>query len=110
LAEQPDQSAESQFMPGPRKHAQEVERTLPPSKPSDARPRRKSTNITLSAGLVAEAKALGVNVSQAAEAGVAEAVARKRAERWLADNGEALESSNSFVEERGLPLARYRNF
>lgn len=60
--------------------------------------------------MVAEAKALGVNLSQAAEVGVAEAVARKRAERWLTDNSEALESSNAFVDKRGLPLAKYRNF
>ena len=28
------------------------------------------------------------------------------AERWLAENGEALESSNAYVAEHGLPLAR----
>jgi antitoxin CcdA len=71
---------------------------------------RKSTNVTLSQALVEEAKALGVNLSQAAEVGVAEAVARRRAEQWLADNGEALDSSNAFAEQHGLPLARHRNF
>lgn len=29
------------------------------------------------------------------------------AERWLAQNAEALESSNKFVERHGLPLRRY---
>lgn len=29
----------------------------------------------------------------------------ERNERWLADNRDALESSNAFVEEHGLPLA-----
>lgn len=71
---------------------------------------RQSTNLTLAAGLVAEARALGINVSQAAEVGIAAAVAQRRQERWLAENRSALESSNAFVEQHGLPLARHRNF
>ncbi|MFT4102365.1 MAG: type II toxin-antitoxin system CcdA family antitoxin [Burkholderiaceae bacterium] len=71
---------------------------------------RKSTNLTLSSRLVAEAKNLGVNVSLAAEAGIAAAVAQHRRQRWLAENQDALESSNTFVERHGLPLARYRDF
>lgn len=71
---------------------------------------RKPTNVSLAVGLVAEARALGVNVSQAAEVGIAAAVARRRQERWLADNQDALQSSNVFVEQHGLPLAAYRNF
>jgi len=76
----------------------------------DSAPARKSTNVTLAVGVVAEARALGINVSQAAEAGIAAAVARRRQERWLAENQAALESSNAFVEQHGLPLAQYRNF
>jgi antitoxin CcdA len=73
-------------------------------------PVRKATNLTLAIGLVAEARALGINVSQAAEVGIAAAVARRRHEQWQAENREALDSSNAFVEQRGLPLASYRNF
>ncbi|MBC7699671.1 type II toxin-antitoxin system CcdA family antitoxin [Aquabacterium sp.] len=71
---------------------------------------RKATNVTLDAILLAEAKALRINVSQAAEAGVAQAVATKRQELWLAANREALESSNAYVEQNGLPLAHHRHF
>ncbi len=73
-------------------------------------PPRKSTNLTLSAHLVAEAQKLEVNLSQAAEAGIAAEVARRRQERWLAENREALDSSNTHVEAHGLPLAAYRHF
>jgi antitoxin CcdA len=59
---------------------------------------------------VAEARELGVNVSQAAEVGIAAAVAGRRQPRWLDENRDALESSNAFVEQHGLPLAEYRNF
>ena len=82
----------------------------PTARTDSAALRRKSTNVTLPLALVDEAKALGVNLSQAAEVGVADAVARKRAEVWLAENREALESSNAFVEAHGVPLAQYRNF
>lgn len=71
---------------------------------------RRATNVTLGEALLAEAKALNINLSQAAEAGVAQAVAARRAELWLSDNREALESSNAFVEAKGLPLARHRSF
>lgn len=71
---------------------------------------RKATNVSLDEALLAEAKALRINVSQAAETGLAKAVAEKRAELWLKANREALESSNAYVKEHGLPLARYRSF
>ena len=71
---------------------------------------RKATNITLEEALLAEAKSLQINISKAAEAGVARAIAEKRAELWLQDNQAALESSNAYVEQHGLPLARYRGF
>lgn len=71
---------------------------------------RKATNVTIDEALLVEAKALSVNVSQAAEAGVAQAIAQRRAERWLAENQEALASSNAYVEVHGLPLSRHREF
>jgi antitoxin CcdA len=69
---------------------------------------RRSMKITLAVGLVTEARELRVDVSQAAEAGIAAAVLQRRQERWLADNQPALESSNAFVEQHGLPLSRHR--
>lgn len=50
------------------------------------------------------------SASLAAEAGITAAVAFQRLARWLAENRNALESSNTFVEQRGLPLANYRRF
>ncbi|MBA2960508.1 MULTISPECIES: type II toxin-antitoxin system CcdA family antitoxin [Ramlibacter] len=97
-------------MPRPRRTIPSSEHPSPPTRRDGAALRRRSTNVTLTVALVEEAKELGVNLSQAAEVGVAGAVARKRAEVWLAENREALESSNAFVEAHGLPLARYRNF
>ena len=53
---------------------------------------------------------MGINVSQAAEAGLAQAVKLQKQQRWLKDNNQAIESSNDFVTQHGLPLAKYRHF
>lgn len=71
---------------------------------------KKATNVSLAENLLAEAKELRINVSQAAESGVAMAVAQKRAEIWLKENWEAIQSSNDYVEKHGLPLEQFRMF
>jgi len=71
---------------------------------------RKPTNVSLDSALLKEAKALGINVSRSAEAGIAEAVKLHKQEKWLKENVRALESSNSYVEANGLPLVRHRKF
>lgn len=78
-----------------------------------SRPRtavKRATNVSLPEDLLSEAKALQINISQAAEAGVAQAIARARSELWLSESQEAIKSSNAFVEKQGLPLAKYRMF
>jgi antitoxin CcdA len=72
--------------------------------------RRIATNVSLDSALVAEARALGINISQASSRGLESAVAQARAERWLEENKAALEASNAFVEAHGLPLASLRQF
>lgn len=71
---------------------------------------RRTTNVSIDARLLDEARALQVNISRAAEQGLAQATAERRALLWLEENQAALESSNEYVEQRGLPLARYRSF
>ena len=71
---------------------------------------RKATNVTFDAQLLARAKDLKINISQAAEVGLARAVAARQAELWLQGNQDALQSSNEYVDRNGLPLARFKNF
>ncbi|MBE0691787.1 MAG: type II toxin-antitoxin system CcdA family antitoxin [Aquamicrobium sp.] len=71
---------------------------------------RKAANLSIDADLLSEAKALSVNISRAAEAGIAEAVRKEKERLWRQENREALESWNAWVEENGLPLAKYRQF
>lgn len=71
---------------------------------------RRPTNVSLPGALVAEAKALDVNLSRACEAGLDAAVQAARARRWKADNAAAMESWTKPLERQGLPLARFRSF
>lgn len=71
---------------------------------------RQAANLSIDANLMKEAKGLDVNVSRAAEAGIAEAVAAEKTRLWKIENREAIQSLNAYVEENGLPLEEFRQF
>jgi antitoxin CcdA len=71
---------------------------------------RKATNLTLDSQLVEEARSLKVNVSRAAEAGIADAVRLEKLRLWQEENAEAIADTNAWVDRNGLPLAKYRVF
>ena len=72
-------------------------------------PERRA-NASPTENLLSEAKTLGVDVSNVAEAELARAMFGRRAELWLKENAEAIESSNAYVEQYGLPFEKYRMF
>lgn len=82
--------------------------TLLPKNYEDA-PRRP-TNVSLNSKLLEEAKALGINVSRAAERGLEAEVKAARTKAWKEEHRAAFEEWNKYIEEHGLPLARYRQF
>ncbi|WP_428375342.1 type II toxin-antitoxin system CcdA family antitoxin [Lichenicoccus sp.] len=71
---------------------------------------RRATNVTLPDALLHDARQLGINLSQACERGLAEAVTEMRRQRWLEHNRDAIRAWNEHVAVRGLPLAAYRQF
>lgn len=71
---------------------------------------RVPANLSIDAALMREAKALDVNVSRAAEAGIAEAVAAEKARLWKLENREAIQGLNEYVEKNGIPLAEFQQF
>lgn len=73
-------------------------------------PSRRSTSLTLSRSLLDEARELGVNVSRAAEAGVAAAVRAERVRRWHEENAGAIADYNRLIDAQGVPLSRFRKF
>jgi antitoxin CcdA len=71
---------------------------------------RKSTNLSLDAQLVADAKPFGLNLSETAERAIAEAVREEKVRRWKEENREAIEAYNRYIDEHGVPLSEFRQF
>ena len=80
------------------------------SQPAGSTPSRRATNVTLPKTLLREAREMGINLSQACERGLAAEVAALRRQRWLEENGAAMQAWNEHVDRHGLPLAAYRQF
>ena len=71
---------------------------------------RKVCNVTVDLEILAQARKLKINPSEAAQQGVPVAISKRMTELWMHENCDALESSNAYVRQSGLPLAKYRNF
>lgn len=65
------------------------------------RPKRR-TNVSIDAQLLAEARAMGVNLSAALESKLAELLKTERQRRWLEENKAGFEAANAFIEKHGL--------
>ena len=63
---------------------------------------RKAVNLSLDAALVAEAKALDLNLSRTLEEALRARVREEKARRWQEANAEAIRLSNEELERNGL--------
>ena len=71
---------------------------------------RSSTSMSLDRAVLDEARALGINLSQAAERGLRAAIREARAEAWKRENAGAIADYNAMIEAEGVPLADLRKF
>jgi len=71
---------------------------------------RQPANLSIDSQLMKEAKGLNVNVSRAAEAGIAEAVAAEKTRLWKLENRATMDAWNDYVETHGVPLKEHRQF
>ncbi|WP_434711856.1 type II toxin-antitoxin system CcdA family antitoxin [Rhizobium sp. YTUHZ045] len=71
---------------------------------------RTAANLSLDESLVSQARELKINISRAAEEGIAKAIKAERERLWRIENAEAIRLENEYVEKHGLPLAEYRQF
>lgn len=67
--------------------------------------RRKPVTLTVREDVLQAAQALSLNTSQAAEAGIREAIRRTRTAQWLVANQDAISAYNAELEERGPAIA-----
>ncbi|WP_352896549.1 type II toxin-antitoxin system CcdA family antitoxin [Mesorhizobium sp. M0833] len=63
---------------------------------------RQPANLSIDSKLMKEAKGLDVNVSRAAEAGIAEAVAAEKTRLWKLENRATIDAWNEYVEKHGI--------
>ncbi|MEG3181616.1 type II toxin-antitoxin system CcdA family antitoxin [Sphingomonas sp. LT1P40] len=72
--------------------------------------KRKPVNLSIDTGIVAAAREAGINLSQVSERAIRDAAKAERDRKWAEDNRDWAETWNAWVDEHGLPLARYRQF
>ena len=69
---------------------------------------KKATNLSINSDLLAKARVLKLNLSATLETALDEAVRKAERVQWLKNNQQAIDKSNSLVEEKGLFADAYR--
>lgn len=63
---------------------------------------KRAVNLNINSDLVAKARALKLNLSEAFEKQLAELVRLAQRENWQAENAEAIKRANARIEKHGL--------
>jgi antitoxin CcdA len=71
---------------------------------------KKATNITLSQEVVADAKALGLNLSQTCERLLRETIRMEKERRWAREHADFIAAYNQRVQDEGVVLEQWRTF
>jgi antitoxin CcdA len=74
------------------------------------RAKKRATNLTLDEGLLARARALGLNLSSVVEEVLRERIRAEEAHRWLSEHKVAIDELNRETELHGLWSERLRQF
>jgi antitoxin CcdA len=72
--------------------------------------RKRAVNVSLDETLVAEARALGVNLSQTLEDELRKKVQEEQSRRFQEQHRETFEAFNRFIEKHGLWIEEYREW
>lgn len=73
-------------------------------KHNPGRSKRRPHTFTVRSDLMGEAKALRLNASRAAEAGIEAAVRRAKEKAWLEENAAAIKAHNERVAKSGVMI------
>ncbi len=71
---------------------------------------KKPTNLTVNSDLLRIAKELKINVSATLEKALAEKVNEQQRQTWLAENKQAIDDYNQFIENNGVFSDDLRKF
>ena len=72
--------------------------------------RKRAVNVTVDENVLAEAKQLGLNLSQVLEDELKKRVTEERTRRWQEEHREAFDAHNRFIEKHGIWSAKYRSW
>lgn len=76
----------------------------------DPKAPKKAVNLSINSDLLRQARALGLNLSQALEQTLDRQVRERRAQAWAEENREAIEARRAWVEQNGLWSDGLRQF
>ncbi|MBD0414214.1 type II toxin-antitoxin system CcdA family antitoxin [Oryzicola mucosus] len=71
---------------------------------------QRAANKPSHSDLLNEARELGFDVSQVASSDLRQTIKAEKERRWKLENKEAIEETNAYFREHGLPLENYRQF
>jgi antitoxin CcdA len=66
--------------------------------------KRKTTTVTLPPSLLAEAKALNINLSRTLENTILSLVKENEAKKWAEENKDVIESMNAYYEKNDVSI------
>ena len=72
--------------------------------------RKRAANVSIDAEVLAEAKTMGINLSQTLEDELRKQVRQAKIDRWSEENKEAIDSYNRFIEEHGIWSEEYHSW
>ncbi|MDA8231156.1 MAG: type II toxin-antitoxin system CcdA family antitoxin [Magnetospirillum sp.] len=76
----------------------------------DPKAPKRAVNVSVNEDLLAQARALGINLSQTLEGRLADLVREAKAKAWAEENAEAIQSYRRYVAMRGIWSDGLRTF
>ncbi len=76
----------------------------------DVKAPKRAVNLSVNEDLLAQARALGINLSQTLETELEHRVRQAKAKAWAEENAEAIESHRRFIERHGVWSDGLRTF
>lgn len=81
----------------------EYDQTVKAPSQSVSENKRRVVRLAIRSDLLREAKALNLDVSRAAEAGIEPAIKKAKEDAWLAQNKDAIDAHNARIDAQGTP-------
>jgi antitoxin CcdA len=76
----------------------------------DLKAPKKPTNLSLNSDLLKKSRALNINLSATLEQALKEKLKNIEAKKWVAENSNAINAYNDFIDENGCFGDEFREF